>query len=225
MARKLLFKSLNLLNAIINIEKEEVLMKKILVIMVSIVLCIGLFVGCGDSNDSAKSGDVITIKIASDETEDTPCSKATEVFKELVEEKSGGSMTVEYYSNSAMGDEREIAESVNMGNLEMGIIAGCMLPTYDEDWYAVDMPFVWKDREQMYSLLDGELGQILKDGLAEKSKIQALDFADGSFKVLLSGENEVRTVDDMKSLKFRAQESQMNMSIYKAWGRQLFLWE
>lgn len=193
-------------------------MKKILVIMVSIVLCIGLFVGCGDSNDSAKSGDVITIKIASDETEDTPCSKATEVFKELVEEKSGGSMTVEYYSNSAMGDEREIAESVNMGNLEMGIIAGCMLPTYDEDWYAVDMPFVWKDREQMYSLLDGELGQILKDGLAEKSKIQALDFADGSFKVLLSGENEVRTVDDMKSLKFRAQESQMNMSIYKAWG-------
>lgn len=192
-------------------------MKKILVLMVSVMLCLGLFAGCGGGEDKAASDDVITIKIASDETDDTPCSKATQIFKELVEEKSSGKMVVEYYGNSAMGDEREIAESVNMGNLEMGIIAGCMLATYDEDWYAVDMPFVWKDREQMYSLLDGEVGQILKDGLAEKSSIQVLDFADGSFKVLLSAKGEVRTVDDISDMKFRAQESQMNMSIYNAW--------
>lgn len=192
--------------------------KKILIFMVCVVFCLSMFVGCGGGEEEASSGDVITIKIASDETDDTPCSKATQVFKELVEENSDGKMVVEYYGESAMGDEREIAESVNMGNLEMGIIAGCMLATYDEDWYAVDMPFVWKDREQMYSLLDGEVGQILKDGLAEKSNIQVLDFADGSFKVLLSAGKEVRTVDDMKNMKFRAQESQMNMSIYDAWN-------
>lgn len=193
-------------------------MKKLLVVMMSIVLCCSLFVGCGSSGGGgAASGDTITIKIASDETKDTPCSKATEVFKKLVEEKSGGKMTVEIYGDSAMGDEREIAESVNMGNLEMGIISGCLLATYDEDWYAVDMPFVWTDREQMYELLDGEVGQILKDGLAEKSQIQVMDFADGSFKVLLSAKGEVKKVDDIADMKFRAQESQMNMSIYKAW--------
>lgn len=45
---------------------------------------------------------------------------------------------------------REIAESVNMGNLEMGIISGCYLATYDENWYLVDMPYVFKDRDTMY---------------------------------------------------------------------------
>lgn len=58
-------------------------MKKILVLMVSVMLCLGLFAGCGGGEDKAASDDVITIKIASDETDDTPCSKATQIFKEL----------------------------------------------------------------------------------------------------------------------------------------------
>lgn len=191
-------------------------MKKVLALMVSIIFCLGLFAGCGGSDKGSE--DVITIKIASDETSDTPCSEATEIFKEQVETNSGGKIKVEYFCDSAMGDEREIAESVNMGNLEMGIISGCYLATYDPNWYVIDMPYVFDDREAMYGYLDGEVGTILKDGLEEKSSIKALDFADGSFKILLNGSKEIKTVNDMKNMKFRSQESQMNMSIYKAWN-------
>ncbi|MCQ4636899.1 TRAP transporter substrate-binding protein [Anaerovorax odorimutans] len=194
-------------------------MKKVLIAMLCLIFCFGLMTGCGGGggDDSSADGDKIMIRIASDETSDTPCSEATEIFKKQVEEKSGGKMTVEYFCDSAMGDEREIAESVNMGNLEMGIISGCYLATYDENWYLVDMPYVFSDREAMYKHLDGEVGQILKDGLKKNSKIECLDFADGSFKVLLNSKKEVKTVKDIANLKFRSQESQMNMSIYKAW--------
>lgn len=195
-------------------------MKRILVVMVCLVFGFTLLTGCGGGSEESSGGggdDVITIRIASDETRDTPCSEATDIFKKLVEEKSDGKMTVEYFCDSAMGDEREIAESVNMGNLEMGMISGCYLATYDGNWYLVDMPYVFSDREKMYEYLDGEVGDILKKGLKEKSKIECLDFADGSFKVLLNSKKEIKTVKDMADLKFRSQESQMNMSIYKAW--------
>lgn len=198
-------------------------MKKLLALTLCFLLCLTMMVACGggeqtETGEAGEAEETYLIRIASDETDDTPCSEATFYFKELVEEATDGRVTVDYFYDSAMGDEREIAESVHMGNLEMGIISGCYLATYDENWYLVDMPYVFKDRESMYGYLDGEVGDYITDTLLANSNIECLDFADGSFKVLLNGVKQVKTVSDISDLKFRSQESQMNMSIYKAWG-------
>lgn len=197
--------------------------KKALLVALCVIFATVGFTACGNSESTDSSSDtdsskVVTVRIASDETKDTPCSKATEIFKSEVEKASNGTMKVEYYCNSAMGDEREIAESVNGGNLEMGIIAGAYMSTYDSNWYAVDMPYVFKDRDSMYKLLDGNLGDLLKKSLSKNSKIKCLDFADGSFRILLNTKKEVKNVSDIANLKFRSQDSQMNTTIYKAWG-------
>lgn len=195
-------------------------MKKVLAILMSLLLCISMFTACGNNESSkgAESEDTYLIRIASDETIDTPCSEATLVFKELVEEKSGGKVTVEYFNDSAMGDEREIAESVNMGNLEMGIISSAYLSTYASDWYVTELPYVFKDREIMYGYLDGDVGNHLKTVLKESSKIEALDFADGSFKAILNGVKPIKSVADLKGLKIRCQENKINMALYEAWN-------
>ncbi|MBR0600265.1 TRAP transporter substrate-binding protein [Sinanaerobacter chloroacetimidivorans] len=197
-------------------------MKKILIILMCLVLCFGTMTACGggggDEQASADGSKPTVVRIASDETIDTPCSKATLVFKDLIEEKSGGRLTVEYFNDSAMGDEREIAESVQMGNLEMGIISACMFTTYSPDWAVTELPYVFMDRQKMYQYLDGDVGAFLKKSLMDASNIEALDFADGSFKILLNAKKPIKNVKDMKGLKIRCQENKTNMSIYKAWN-------
>jgi len=196
-------------------------MKKILAILTCLTLCFSMLTACGAGGEDKTAADEDTtykIRIASDETIDTPCSKATLIFKDLVEKASNGKVTVEYFNDAAMGDEREIAESVNMGQLEMGIISGANFSTYSPDWFVTDLPYVFIDRETMYNYLDGEVGNFLKKSLLEKSKIQALDFADGSFKAVLNGTRPVKTVADLKGLKIRCQENKINMSLYKAWN-------
>jgi tripartite ATP-independent transporter DctP family solute receptor len=202
-------------------------MKRFLAFTLCILLCLSMFAACGGGDGgggggggAGDAGDEQTylIRIASDETKDTPCSVSTFYFKDLIEEATDGKMTVEYFYDSAMGDEREIAESLNMGNLEMGMISGCLLATYDENWYLLDLPYVFPDRPTMYGHLDGAVGDYLTNGLMEKSKIECLDYADGSFKVLLNSVKPIKTVGDLSNLKIRSQESKMNMSIYKAWS-------
>ena len=166
-------------------------MKKGLFLVLCLILSIGMLTGCGKSdNNSAGNGDAaepIVIKIAADETMETPCSKATVIFQDLVAERSEGRLKIEYFPDSAMGDEREIAESVNMGTLEMGIISGAYMAVYAPDWYVTDLPYVFADRSVMYSHLDGALGSHLKEAIMTASKIEVLDFCDGSFKILLNG--------------------------------------
>jgi tripartite ATP-independent transporter DctP family solute receptor len=124
---------------------------------------------------------------------------------------------VEYFNDSAMGDEREIAESVQMGNLEMGIITGAQFATYDPNWFVSELPYVFMDRALMYDYLDGEVGDFLRDSLLAVSNIEVLDYADGSFKIILNKSKPVKTPEDLSGLKIRSMESKINMSLYNAW--------
>ena len=45
-----------------------------------------------------------------------------EQFKKVVEEKSGGKLTVQIFPNAQMGNERDTAQAVRQGSLEMGAI-------------------------------------------------------------------------------------------------------
>lgn len=197
-------------------------MKKVLVILMCLVLSLGTMTACGGGGggeeQAAGETEPILIRIASDETIDTPCSKATLIFKDLIEERSEGRLTVEYFNDSAMGDEREIAESVQMGNLEMGIISAAMFFTYSPDWAVTELPYVFMDRQKMYEYLDGDVGDFLKESLLASSKIEALDYADGSFKCLLNNKKPITNITDLEGLKIRCQENKANMALYKSWN-------
>jgi len=171
-------------------------MKKFLAILMCIALCMSMFAACGgggssdnggttdvtgnDEGDATVDTTVYKIRYAVDETNDTPTSLAALRFKELIEERSGGRLQMEIFYDSAMGDEREISESVNMGVLEMGLVSACYIAPYAADWYLLDLPYVFLDRPTMYSYLDGAVGEHLKKVCLEKSNMEALVFADGS---------------------------------------------
>jgi tripartite ATP-independent transporter DctP family solute receptor len=202
---------------VLSNQREEKEMKKFLVVLLCLMLVMGV-TACGGSEPAGEGEETYLIRIASDETIDTPCSEATLIFKQLMEDGSDGRVKVEYFNDSAMGDEREIAESVHLGNLEMGIISSAYLSTYAPDWYITELPYVFMDRQEMYGFLDGEVGDFLKERLVENSNIRALDFADGSFKALLNNKKAITSVNDLAGLKIRCQENQMNMSLYKSWN-------
>jgi hypothetical protein len=43
-----------------------------------------------------------------------------EQFKKVVEEKTGGKLTVQIFPNAQMGNERDTAQAVRVGSIEMG---------------------------------------------------------------------------------------------------------
>lgn len=194
-------------------------MKKVLLILLCLIMSFTFMTACGGDEpaDTPDGEESYLIRIASDETIDTPCSVATLEFKALVEEASGGKVTVEYFNDSAMGDEREIAESVNMGNLEMGIISGASFSTYNPNWFLTELPYVFLNRQIMYDHLDGEVGDYLRESLLGSSKIEVLDYADGSFKAILNKVKEIKSSSDLSGIKIRVQDNMINMSLYSAW--------
>ena len=73
----------------------------------------------GAVQTEAVNPDAVPIKIANFFADNHPINLALQsVFKPMLEEKTQGRYTVEIYSNSVLGGEKEITEAAKMGTVE-----------------------------------------------------------------------------------------------------------
>lgn len=195
-------------------------MKKILAIIMCLVLSLGMMTGCGDQQeDSAagESGPEYTIRFAHIENEFTGAAQGCNLFKKYVEEGSNGRIAVEILGAGSMGGEREILESVTMGNLEGGMAMSTLFTTYLPNWDIFDLPFVFKDREDWAAKVDGDLGKILAEE-ATAIHVKVLSFFDGGFRVISNNKRPLLSKADFDGVKCRVGESTLNINLHKALG-------
>ncbi|MEK4306316.1 TRAP transporter substrate-binding protein DctP [Oceanobacillus sp. FSL K6-0251] len=106
--------------------------------MKKLIFILGLFTvlvmyGCGDSGNETNAEEVVVeISIGHVGAPVSPQQGAADIFTELVEEKTGGSVEIKIYNSSQLGDERELVEGVQMGTIDGGIIsAGLFASSYN----------------------------------------------------------------------------------------------
>lgn len=200
-------------------------MKKIFSMFLALAMILTLAVGCGAGNsdtsdaadDSTDSG-VITIKMGHVLNEDSPFHAASVKFAELVEEKSGGTMKVEVYPSALLGNDRELAEGLQLGTVDAAIVATATVAGFCPEIQVFDLPFLFKNNEHVYEVLDGEIGQQLKDIFYEKSGIVALSFPENGWRQVTNSKHPVTKASDMEGLKIRVMEIPCHLDYWKSLG-------
>jgi tripartite ATP-independent periplasmic transporter solute receptor, DctP family len=199
-------------------------MKKVLSIVLCLILVMAMFTACGGEKkeaaapaDGSKSGPEYTIRMAHIENDFTACAQGVQLFKKYVEEGSNGRIAVDVLGSGSMGGEREILESVTMGNLEAGMAMSSLFTTYLPDWNIFDLPFVFKDRADWASKVDGDLGKILADE-TPSIHVKVLSYFDGGFRVISNNKRPIEKIADTKGIKVRVGESTLMIDTEKALG-------
>lgn len=141
-----------------------------------------------------------------------------EQFKKLVEEKSGGEMKVNVFPQAQLGSEREEAEGVRMGTIEMtAIAAGGALPGFVPEMQVLAVPYLFKSRNQVYTVLDGPIGEELNGFMSAKG-FRNVAFWEVGFRNFTNNIRPIKTPADMKDMKIRVQESKIWMEFIKRLG-------
>lgn len=141
-----------------------------------------------------------------------------EHFKKLVEEKSGGEIKVNIFPQAQLGSEREEAEGVRMGTIEVtAIAAGGALPSFVPEMQVLGVPYLFKTREQVYSVLDGAIGEELNAYMQNKG-FKNLSFWEVGFRNFTNNVRPIKSPADMKDMKVRVQESKIWMEFIKRLG-------
>jgi tripartite ATP-independent transporter DctP family solute receptor len=137
-------------------------------------------------------------------------------FKEAIEKRSSGKITVTIYPNAQMGTEQDIAKAVRLGTLEMGAV-GVALMNWVPDMSVTDAPFLFRNRQQAYAALDGALGDELKRrALAGGFRIAG--WTDLGMRCMTNSKHPINKASDMADLKMRVPNSKSYIAMMQAMG-------
>ncbi|MBB4267656.1 TRAP transporter substrate-binding protein DctP [Roseospira visakhapatnamensis] len=126
------------------------------------------------------------------------------VFKDLVEEKSGGDLTVEIYDSAQLYKDKEVPQAVSSGAIEMGVAS---LTRFAGTIPAVDLfyvPFTFPTYDSLFKATakDGPVRGPIDAAILETGARVLWWQAYGS-AVMLSKDTPLRTPADMQDLKVR----------------------
>lgn len=138
-------------------------------------------------------------------------------FKEKVEANSNGELQVEIFPNGALGNDRELAEAVMLGELACTSVSSSPLAAFVPDLFILDVPFSFTTRDSVWKALDGPLGQAL-DASMEKKGVVNLGYWENGFRNITNNVRPIRSPKDLEGVKLRTMENPIHMAAWKALG-------
>lgn len=186
-------------------------MKKLATLILALV-----FVCCA-ALATADMGPTLNFKLAENQPEGNPITEGMHKFADLVKEYTEGTVTIDVYSNAALTDEASSVDQLQLGSLDFSRVnTNSLAPTVDE-FGVFAMPYLFTSTEQKYKALDGEAGDAVMAKLEDYGMV-GLYFWEAGARCFYTTSKPIRTVEDLKGMKIRVQQTEVAISMVRALG-------
>ena len=142
--------------------------------------------------------------------------RAREMAK-AIREETAGAVQLQIFPSSQLGSDTDTLAQVRSGAVDMFALSPVILGTMVPPVQISAVGFAFKDYEQVWSAMDGELGAYVRAEIAKTETLFAFDkIWDNGFRVTTTSTRPIATPDDLKSMKLRVPPSPIIMSIFRA---------
>ena len=190
-------------------------MKKLFAVALALVLVLSLA--------SMASAEVV-FQLAETHAEGYPTTLADQEFARLVEERTEGRVKIEVYSGSVLADgETTAIEMLQAGTLGFTRVSASPVASYVPALNAIQLPYLYKNSEHEWAVLDGEIGQTMLDAIqASGSGLIGLCYYDSgarSFYITKAAYEKGNFAEaDLTGLKIRMQNNPMMVRMIELLG-------
>lgn len=159
----------------------------------------------------------VTLKVGHIASVDHPWHQALSGMADDVKAASDGEIIMQIYPNSQLGGERQMAEGLTLGVLEMGLFGTGALQAIDKRLIIEELPYAWPTRESAYRALDGKLGDALADVLINYG-ITTLSWWESGYRHITNSVRPIEKPEDLQGIKLRVPEAEMRIDTFKVLG-------
>lgn len=142
---------------------------------------------------------------------------AAEKWAKLFTACTDGNTTVNVAPSATMGDDVEMLTSASAGIIQVSANSQGAMSQIVPEIGLLGLPFLFKDLPTAWSVLDGEVGDML-DTQAQKAGLKILGFWDNGIRHLTHTTKNVTEPGDLAGMKIRTPPDQMTVDIFSALG-------
>jgi TRAP-type C4-dicarboxylate transport system substrate-binding protein len=125
------------------------------------------------------------------------------------------------YNNGVMVSKHDLVDLLDSGAIEMSQTYTITLGKINKDFYALDLPFLFKNHDHAGRVFESEIGVELLDSLQKSKKIKGLAFTySGGFRII-PGNESVSKIEDLRGMKVRTSFSPVAIETFKTLGAEV----
>jgi len=202
-------------------------MKKLIVVLSITLLCIAIVTGCSGRKSSSSSsvveGDIsthpkVTLKLGGIEAAEDFFTLAAYKFADMVKERSKGSITVEVYPASQLGDMPKMFEAVKMGTQDIVGGSGSYMSQFIPDKAIETAFFLFEDEAHFLKYVASDLCKQYSEEFTKKTSVIPLSQTWIRGPRFFIAKKPLRTAADFKDLKTRVPDIKGYLKSVEALG-------
>ena len=89
-------------------------------------------------------------------------------FKEIVEEKTNKKVIVKLYPGKLLGNERDLAEGLQLGTVDMAIVSAAVMQNFESMFGLINLPYIFEGWDQAEKVITGPVIDEMFSRLAKK---------------------------------------------------------
>lgn len=147
---------------------------------------------------------------------DTQFQAATRM-NEVLKAKTNGALDLKIFTDSQLGTFQAAIAGVRGGTIDMAVSGSGNFTGLESMIGVFDIPYLFKDSEHAYKVLDGPVGMAILAKL-EPLGLKGLAFWDNGWRQMTNSKHPIKGPADVKGLKMRTTGSPAHIEAFKELG-------
>src|SRR5437588_9107949 len=159
----------------------------------------------------------IRYRLGLSQPEDSPNYIRLKAMADNIRAETGGRMQIDLYPAGKLGSDNVMLAMLQKNEMEMymgGNVFGPLVPVTEMP----GLPFTFKSSEDVFTALDGDLGEYIRADLMAKGLYAFRRGFDNGFHHLTTSTKPIRTVDDLVGMKIRTPVQKMTVEFFESLG-------
>lgn len=146
-----------------------------------------------------------------------PVHKGILAMKDALVKKSDGYLEIKIFPDGQLGTEREVLELLQIGSIAMTKVSAASMSNFAPAYQVTSIPYLFRDREHLFSILEGEVGKELLESSSAFS-LRGLCFYDAGARSFYTKKKPVKSPEDLDGMKIRTMNDQMSVDMVNTLG-------
>ena len=160
-----------------------------------------------------------SLTLASTLTDTTSVITVTREMADKVLEATDGSVEIQVFPDSTLGSQDDFLEGVQMGTVDMCIIAAGALEDYYDQYAVYSVPFLFNSTQAAYDFFKSEDGQAINDAFCEQTGMRVVGLFNEGFRQVWS-KNPIHELADFSGMKLRVPDVSLYINMFSELGAQ-----
>lgn len=156
------------------------------------------------------------LKYATGQDPTHPVNLRAKEALDRIREASSGRVNIKLFPANQLGSDTDLLAQVRNGSVEFFNLSSLILSTFVPLSGITSVGFAFKNYEDVWKAMDGELGQFIRAEIAKTPIFTVSKIWDNGFRHITSSTREIKSAADLKGFKVRVPAAPPLTSLFKA---------